>query len=172
MIQIIAAVDKNGGIGKDNKLLCHLPADLKRFKQRTSGHTIIMGRKTWESLPRVLPRRKHIILTGQHTYKVDNPAVSICHSISELMPLLRAEEDYFIIGGSSLYKAFLSKADVLLLTEIEAVFAADTFFPSIDKRMWHEVQREHFGVDQNHKYAFDFVRYEKRIGKNHNFRHD
>lgn len=159
MLHLIAAVAKDGGIGKDNRLLCHLSADLKRFKKLTMGHTMIMGRKTFESLPGILPGRPHIILTSNTAYHVDSPAVTIYHSLDELYRNLRDDEDYFIIGGASLYKECMDKAATLYLTEIDASFPADTFFPPVDTTKWHVVEAEHHIASEQNPHAFTFVHY-------------
>ena len=159
MIHLTVAVDAQGGIGKDNHLLCHLSADLKRFKKLTMGHPIIMGRKTFESLPGVLPGRPHIVVTGQDDYHVDSDHVTICHSIAEVMRKMDTNQDYFVVGGASLYAAFLPKADSLYVTEIDETFPADTFFPLFDKSNWHVVEAEHHIKGEQNPYAFTFVHY-------------
>ena len=159
MLHLIAAVAKDGGIGKDNQLLCHISADLKRFKQLTMGHTIVMGRKTFESLPGILPGRPHIVLTSQEDYTVDSPNVTIVHSLAELYALLHEDEDYFIIGGASLYTECIDNAATLYLTEIDATFPADTFFPAFDKTKWHVIEEEHHASSEQNPYAFTFVHY-------------
>ncbi|MCH4166965.1 MAG: dihydrofolate reductase [Megasphaera sp.] len=158
MIHIIAAVDAAGGIGKDNDLLCHLPADLKRFKSLTMGHPIVMGRKTFESLPGILPGRQHVVLTRQRSYEHGKDVV-ICHDIDEVIQKMKGYSDYFVIGGASLYELFLPKADMLHLTEIKATFPADTFFPKLEPGQWKEMKREHHLRDEKNKISFDFVTY-------------
>ena len=139
MIHLIAAVDRNGGIGKDNDLLCHISADLKRFKSLTMGHTMLMGRKTFESLPGVLPGRPHWVLTHQKDYSVSHDAVTIFHSVAAL-------------------------ADSLYLTEIDEAFdGADTFFPAWKKDEWEEQNRELHRPDGREKYSFSFVHYVRRF---------
>ncbi len=161
MICLIAAVAKDGGIGKNNRLLCHIPADLKRFKALTMGHAIVMGRKTFESLPGLLPGRRHIVLTRQRDYDPGSQDVMICHSLSDLLAHLQGEETYFVIGGASLYEAFLPLADALYLTEIDAVFPADTFFPPIPAGQWQIAAREDHEQTEQNAYTFRFVRYTK-----------
>ena len=137
MITIIAAINKNRGLGFENKLLYWLPNDLKRFKALTTGHTIIMGRKTFESLPKG-------------------------HSLEEALAHCAEEEDVYIIGGASLYAEALSIADRLCLTEIEdADKEADVFFPEVDQKVWKEVNRETHPIDEKHAYAYSFVDYER-----------
>ena len=160
MITIIAAINKNRGLGFENKLLYWLPNDLKRFKALTTGHTIIMGRKTFESLPKgALPNRRNIVLSkGAH----DFPGVECFHSLEEALAHCTEEEDVYIIGGASLYAEALSIADRLCLTEIEdADKEADVFFPEVDKKIWKEVNRETHPIDEKHAYAYSFVDYER-----------
>ena len=164
MIHLIAAVDRNGGIGKDNDLLCHISADLKRFKSLTMGHTMLMGRKTFESLPGVLPGRPHWVLTHQKDYSVSHDAVTIFHSVEAMQQAMDAGEDYFVIGGASMYEAFLPLADSLYLTEIDEAFdGADTFFPAWKKDEWDEQNRELHRPDGREKYSFSFVHYVRRF---------
>lgn len=165
MLHMIAAVAKDGGIGKDNQLLCHISADLKRFKALTMGHAIIMGRKTFESLPGLLPGRQHIVLTGQPDYEKTHPGITVYHSVDEVYAHLDAEQDYFIIGGASLYTAFMDTADSMYLTEIDSSFPADTYFPPIRHENWHVTERERHGTDEHNKYAYEFVRYVKNVRK-------
>ena len=131
MISIIVAVAENNVIGKDNKLIWHLPKDLKHFKETTTGHFIIMGRKTFESLPKVLPRRKNIIITKKEDYKAEG--ATVVHSISEALNEVESDTA-FIIGGGDIYRQFLPKAEKLYLTEIEAECPdADAYFPAFNK---------------------------------------
>lgn len=164
MIHLIAAVDRNGGIGKDNDLLCHISADLKRFKSLTMGRTMIMGRKTFESLPGVLPGRPHWVLTHQPGYAVSHEAVTVFHSVEAMEQAMETGQDYFVIGGASMYEVFLSLADSLYLTEIDAAFdGADTFFPAWQKEEWEERSREFHGSKGQEKYPFSFVHYVRRF---------
>lgn len=165
MVQIIAAVTQNGGIGKNNRLLCHLPDDLKRFKELTFGHIIIMGRHTFESLPGLLPGRHHVVLTGNLAYEKKFPAITVCASLGELKKYIQSHADCFIIGGAMVYKECMELAQVLWITEIDALPEADAFFPPIVSDTWKETQRFHHDADKKHKYAFDFVRYERKARK-------
>lgn len=157
-ISIIAAVARNRAIGKDNKLLYWLPDDLKRFKALTTGHTIIMGRKTFESLPKgALPNRRNIVLsrTVHEFHGCDTYA-----SLEEALNHCSQEEDIYIIGGAEVYAQGIKMADQLCLTEIDDVpGGADAFFPEYDG--WHEVSREEHATDERHAYRFAFVDYEK-----------
>lgn len=156
MITIIAAVAKNRAIGFENKLIYWLPNDLKRFKALTTGHTIVMGRKTFESLPKgALPNRRNCVLTRSTK---ELPGCECFKSWDEFIATCQQEEDIYIIGGASLYKGLLDKADRLCLTEIDDTPAqADTFFP--DYSNWKEETREHHPADERHSHAYDFVDY-------------
>lgn len=133
MLSIIVAIAENNIIGGDNKLLWHIPEDLKRFKAITSGNTIIMGRKTFESLPGVLPNRKHVIITRDENYSVDNENVEVIHSLSEVINKYKnSSEPAFIIGGGEIYKQLIHNVDNLLLTKVFKPFDGDTSFPQID----------------------------------------
>ena len=133
MLSIIVAIAENNIIGGDNKLLWHIPEDLKRFKAITSGNTIIMGRKTFESLPGVLPNRKHVIITRDENYSVDNENVEVIHSLSEVINKYKnSSEPAFILGGGEIYKQLIHNVDNLLLTKVFKSFDGDTSFPQID----------------------------------------
>ena len=137
MLSLIVAIAENDVIGGDNKLLWHLSEDLKRFKQITLNKTIIMGRKTFESLPGVLPNRKHIILTRDKNYSVDNVNVEVIHSTDEIINKYKnSSVEVFIIGGGEIYKEMLPYADKLYLTEVFKDFEGDTSFPQVDENIW------------------------------------
>ncbi len=155
-INIIAAVAQNRAIGNDNKLLYWLPNDLKRFKNLTIGHTIIMGRKTFESLPKgALPNRRNIVLSNS---KHNFPGSDCYSSLEEALNHCSNEEDIFIIGGASVYNQAIKIADRLCLTEIhDTPKQADTFFPPYDD--WKEICREEHGMDEKHAYEYAFVDY-------------
>jgi dihydrofolate reductase len=156
MINIIAAVAKNRAIGYQNKLIYWLPNDLKRFKALTTGHTIIMGRNTFLSLPKgALPNRRNIVLSRTQTAF---PGCDTYASLKEALQHCQADEDIYIIGGASVYRQALAVADRLCLTEVDDVPAeADTFFP--DYSEWREVSREEHPVDERHDYRYAFVDY-------------
>ncbi len=152
MLTMICALAKNRVIGKDNRLIWHIPEDLKRFKALTLGHPIVMGRKTFESLPGVLPGRTHYILTGNKDYKAPT-GVICCHSVSELLAHFSGE-DAFIIGGASVYQTLLPYAKAMELTEIDKEYEGDAYFPEFSKEEWKETASEaHEG--------YRFVRYER-----------
>lgn len=160
MISIIAAVAKNRAIGFQNKLICWLPNDLKRFKALTTGHTIIMGRNTFLSLPKgALPNRRNIVLS-RSTKTFDG--CDVYPSLEEALAHCSPDEEVFIIGGASVYQQALSLADRLCLTEIDDTPAeADTFFPPYNED-WHEVSREDHDIDEKHDYRYSFVDYIKK----------
>ena len=158
MISIIAAVARNRAIGYENKLIYWLPNDLKRFKALTTGHTIIMGRNTFLSLPKgALPNRRNIVLTrSQKTF----PGCDVFASLEDALAHCDKDEDVYIIGGASVYRQALPLADRLCLTEInDTPEKADTFFPPYDD--WKEVRREDHEKDERHEYAYSFVDYIK-----------
>ena len=161
-LSLIAAVADNGAIGKDNDLLCHLPNDLKHFKALTLGHTVVMGRRTFESLPAgPLPRRRNVVLSSRPGQLPDT--VSAYASLPEALASAADEEELFIIGGATLYKAAIDDARQLYITEIHHDFPdADTFFPAIDPAVWEEVVREDFPADDRHAYPYSFVTYRRR----------
>ena len=159
-ISIIAALDKNNAIGYKNKLLCYLPADLKHFKQLTSGHTIVMGRKTFESLPNgALPNRKNIILTKNKNFHCSG--CEIIHSPDEIFKMEHENNEVFIIGGAQIYKLFIKKADKLYLTQIHHEFKADTYFPEFDINKWKIIEKTDFEPDEKNKFNYSFITYQR-----------
>jgi dihydrofolate reductase len=161
MISIIVAVDEDYGIGKDNNLLWHIPEDLKRFKKLTSGHCVIMGKKTWESLPgKPLPNRKNIVLT-------DNPLECIdcsitAYSLEDAINKCGNDEEIFIIGGGSIYKQFLPLADKLYVTHIHETSEADTYFPEIDQLIWEPVVNEEHKPENKDGLSYNYIIYRRR----------
>lgn len=158
MINIIAAIARNNAIGFENKLLYWLPNDLRRFKALTTGHTIVMGRKTFESLPKgALPNRRNVVISakgkifeGAETFTSMDAAISSCHT----------DDEIFIIGGESIYRQALPIADRLCLTEIEAVpDNADAFFPEFNREEWQMESCEEYDTDEKHKQKYRFVNY-------------
>lgn len=159
MKAIVVAIDKNNGIGAENDLLWQrdLPADLAHFKRLTTGGSIIMGRKTFESIGRPLPNRENIVVSRTPTGIAGTLTVNSLNSAYEL-----ARYPIFVIGGGQVYADAINDMDVLYVTEVQADFPqATVFFPAIDKTIWREVSREHHESDEKNKYAFDFVVYEK-----------
>ena len=161
MLSIIVAKAKNNIIGKDNKLLWHLPDDLKRFKKLTIGHNIIMGRKTFESLGKILPNRKHIVFTQNPNFNIDNENVQIVHSMLEIQEYIENSEENFVIGGAMIYNLLMPYVTKMYITEIEKDFQGDAFFPRIDTQIWKEVSREKGIKDENNDYDYDYVVYER-----------
>ena len=156
MLSIIVCVARNNAIGYKNDLLYHLRADLRRFKELTTGHTVIMGRRTYESLPKgALPNRRNIVLTRQH---LAFPNTEVYPSLEEALNHCEEEEHVFVMGGSSVYKESLPLATRLYLTLVDDVPAvADTFFPDLCGEEWTEVSREHHEADEKNDKPFDFI---------------
>lgn len=161
MLSIIVAKAKNNIIGKDNKLLWKLPADLQRFKELTTGHIIIMGRKTFESLGRVLPNRKHIVFTQNPDFKVNDENVQVVHSMLEIQEYIESEEECFVIGGAMIYNLLMPYVNKMYITQIDKDFEGDAFFPRIDETKWKEVEREKGVKDENNNLDYEFITYEK-----------
>jgi len=158
LITLIAAIGKNRELGKDNDLIWHLPNDLKRFKKVTSGHDVIMGRKTFESLGKPLPNRTNIIITRNTEYKVKD-----CIVANSLEAALNATTDSnpYILGGAEIYSQAINIANILDLTFVDATLEADVFFPEIDLNIWKETSRENFKADDKHKYDYSFVTFKR-----------
>jgi dihydrofolate reductase len=151
---MIAAAAENNALGKDNKIVWHLPNDFKRFKLLTSGHHIIMGRKTFESFEKPLPNRTHIIITRQQNYKADG--CIIVESIEKALAACPKEEDSFIIGGGEIYSLGMPYADKLEITRVHESFDADAYFPEINMDQWKIDATEFNAKDQNHKYDYSY----------------
>ncbi len=163
MITIIAAIAKNNALGKDNDLIWHLPADLKRFKKTTSGHHILMGRNTFESIGKPLPNRTTIIITRNDNYFKDG--CLIASSLEEAIELAKDDEQIFIIGGAQVYTYAIKNniADILDITIVHQEFEADVFFPEIDPTIWEEVSREDFKADEKNKFDYSFLKFQKKV---------
>jgi len=159
MVTIIAAVAKNNALGKDNQLIWHIPADLKRFKKITTGHHIIMGRKTFESLGKPLPNRTTIIISRNKNYKVEGCIV--VNSLAEALEAASDDKNPFILGGAQIYQKAMELTDILDLTLIHHEFEADVFFPKIDPSIWKEVSRIDYHADAKNKYDYSFVKYKR-----------
>jgi dihydrofolate reductase len=161
LISIIAAISDNHALGKDNKLLWHLPDDFKRFKEVTTGHHVIMGRKTFESLDKkALPKRTNIIITSQKSY--DASCIVLADSLKTALRIAKTDSNPYILGGGMVYKEAMQYADVLDLTIVHHTFEADTFFPEIDTNIWKEVSRKFHPKDERHQYDFSFVTYRRK----------
>ena len=158
-LTIIVAAGESNAIGKDNGLIWHLSDDLKRFKSLTNGHHIIMGRKTFESFPKPLPNRKHIVITRQTNYNVPD-GVIVVNNLEDALDAAKKDSQPFIIGGGEIYRQSMDFADKIEITRVHSTFEeADTFFQPIDKTKWVEVSRKTHDADENHKYAFSFITY-------------
>lgn len=161
-ILLIAAVAKNGVIGKENDLVWKIPTDFKRFKALTSDNYILMGRKTFESLGKPLPNRTHLVITrnpdyqvpeGHHVFKSVEDAFIYCNKLGI--------EKLYVIGGGEIYKQTMPLADELVITEVDAEPEGDTYFPEIDPNIWKIVSKESHPADEKNQYPFSFVDYEK-----------
>ena len=160
-IHAIVAVASDWAIGRQGDLLCHLPADMKHFKEVTMGHSIIMGRKTFESFPRrPLPGRQNIVITRDVDWQY--PGVTVVHSLDDAITAAQTDT-VFIIGGAQIYELALPQVEVLHLTQIHARWAtADTYFPVLNMDEWQEVEREHHASDHKNAYEFDFITLKRR----------
>lgn len=162
MLSLIAAIGKNNELGKDNTLLWSMPADMKHFRETTSGHAVIMGRKTFESIGKALPNRRNIVITRDVSYKVDG--IEITHSLEEALGFFEnLNEEVFIIGGGELYKQGIEKADKLYITRVDCETPdADTYFPAIDENKWQETSHEDHSSDDKNPFPYSFVEYSRK----------
>jgi dihydrofolate reductase len=157
MIIMIAAVAENNALGKNNELVWHLPNDFKRFKSLTTGHHIIMGRKTFESFPKPLPDRVHIVISRQENYKPEGCIV--VDSIEKAIALCPENDDSYVIGGGEIYNLALPLTDIIELTKVHHSFDADAFFPKINKSEWILVEAEENYKDEKHLYDYTYETY-------------
>ena len=157
IVSLIAALDRHRGIGKDNQLPWRLSADLKRFRELTMGHHLIVGRKTYESIGKPLPGRTMIIVTRQPGFQAEGSLVVDSVAAALALAESRGESEVFVIGGAEIYVQTLAQADRLYLTQVEAEVAADTFFPAFAEDNWQEVERNAHAADEKNQYAFTFV---------------
>lgn len=155
-ISLIVAAAENNAIGKDNALLWHLSADLKRFKALTSGHPVIMGRKTFESIGKPLPNRRNIVISRSLS-ALDG--CEVVASVEEALALVNDGEEAFIIGGGSVYRALWQKAARLYLTAVKTRLEGDTFIPEIRPEQWKEISREDFSADEKNEFGYSFIDY-------------
>jgi dihydrofolate reductase len=163
MISIIVAIAENNAIGKDNELLCHVPGDLKRFKRLTTGHCVVMGKRTWESLPvKPLKGRKNIILTDNKSDYFEGGIGAF--SIEDAVQKCSGDDEIFIIGGGSVYNQFMQIADRLYITHVHKKFDGDTFFPQIDPEVWEPMEIEEAGPDFTADFRFTYVTYNRKRG--------
>ena len=161
-LSIIVAVAADGAIGKQGGLLCHMRADMQRFKALTTGHTIIMGRRTYDSLPKgALPNRRNIVVTRNAAFTA--PGVEVATGIDEALRMADGDGEVFVIGGEQIYRATMERATRLYLTEIHAGFeGADAFFPDVDKNAWTEESREEHEADEKNPHPYAFVNWRRR----------
>jgi dihydrofolate reductase len=157
-ISLIAAIAQNNAIGLNNQLIWHLPADLLFFKKTTLNCTIIMGRKTFDSIGKALPKRKNIIISSNLNFNA--PGCLVVQNLQEAIAQADSEE-IFIVGGASIYEQSMQIADKLYITHVHHTFEADTFFPKIDLKIWHNTSKEDHFKDEKHAYDFSIVTYEK-----------
>lgn len=161
MLSIIVATAENNAIGKDNDLIWYISDDLKRFKRLTTGHTILMGRKTYESLPNgALPKRENIVITRDRDLQL--PKCTMVYSIDEAIEKYgKSDEEIFIIGGGSIYEKLLPYAQKIYLTKVHSSFDADVFFPEIDMNKWKTIQEEHHKKGEKNEFDFSFIDLER-----------
>lgn len=158
ILTIIAAAAENNALGKDNDLVWHLPDDFKRFKTLTSGHYIVMGRKTFESFPKPLPNRTHVIITRQKDYIVPEGCI-VVDTIEKAINSCPENEEVFIIGGGEIYKQSINIANKIELTRVHTEVEADTFFPEIDENNWKLIEEEYHPKDEKHQFNFTYLTY-------------
>lgn len=158
-VTMIAAAAENNALGKDNDLVWHLPDDFKRFKELTTGHHIIMGRKTFETFPKPLPNRTHIVITRKKNYEKEGAIV--VNSLEKALELAKDDPQPFIIGGGEIYELGLPKADKIELTRVHGTFEADAFFPEIDEKNWTLVSSHFHPKDDRHNYSFTYLTYQR-----------
>lgn len=159
-LSIIAAVARNGVIGRDNTLPWRLPADMAFFKKTTTGHTIVMGRKNYQDIGHPLPNRRNIVLSRDPEFAAKG--CEIASSFEDMLDKTRNDEEVFIIGGAAIYAIALEHAKRMFLTKIKADVEGDVFFPEIDWSNWKEISKEHYEPDDKNKYTFEIVEYEKK----------
>lgn len=157
LISAIVAMAKNRVIGKNNQLPWHLPADLKHFKLITTGHPILMGRKTYESIGKPLPNRTNIVLTRDKSYHA--PGCLVVNSLDEAIKFAESEEnkEIFIIGGAEIYRQLLGAIERIYLTVVQHEFEGDAYFPELDQKEWKEIEREEHGADEKNEYGYSFI---------------
>jgi dihydrofolate reductase len=160
MLTIIAATSTNNALGKNNQLVWHLPEDFKRFKTITSGHYIIMGRKTFESFPKPLPNRTHVIITRNKNYQAPEGCL-VVESLEDAIAICPKNEEVFVIGGGEIYQQSIHLVDKIEITKVHTTVDADTFFPEINEAEFEIVFEEHHAKDEKHQFDFTFLTYQK-----------
>ncbi|WDF54120.1 dihydrofolate reductase [Mucilaginibacter sp. KACC 22063] len=159
IVSAIVAVSTNNAIGKNNQLLWHLPADLKHFKQITTGHTVIMGRKTFDSVGKPLPNRRNIIVTRQ-TIQIEG--CEVVSSVEAALALCASEDEVFIVGGAEIYRLAMPLTNRIYLTRVHKDFEADTFFPEIDENDWKITSQEDFDADEKNNIPYSYITLDRR----------
>ncbi|HZG18180.1 MAG TPA: dihydrofolate reductase [Candidatus Bathyarchaeia archaeon] len=159
MISLIFAMDRNRLIGKNNELPWYLPADLQYFKRITSGHTVIMGRKTYDSIGKPLPNRKNVVITRDSYLRLEG--CMTCTSIPEVLDIIGTEEEAFVIGGAEVYKQFLPVADRMYITFIDESFEGDAYFPPYEEEQWRLIHTEQGIKDEKNPYEYRFTVWER-----------
>jgi len=162
-VSLIAAMAENRVIGVGNTLPWHLPADLKHFRQITTGHHVIMGRRNYESIGKPLPNRINIVVTRNRHFRA--PGCVVAHSFEEALERARADPEIFIIGGAEIYRQAFNRADRLYLTLVHANIVGDTYFPPFDPDQWDEIKREQHEADDKNPYAYSFLMYDRCSSK-------
>ncbi len=160
-VSLIAAMARNRVIGRENDLPWKLPADQKRFKQITMGHYLIMGRKTYDSVGKPLPGRPNVVITRRKDYRPEG--VQVVHSLNEALALAVDDDEVFIAGGEEIYRLALPVADCLYLTEIDAEFEGDTFFPDFDRSQWEVVAEEVHTGDDRRPFSYSYRTYRRKV---------
>ena len=160
---LIAAAGQGNELGNEGDLPWRLPDDFKHFKQTTTGHAMIMGRKTFETFPRPLPDREHIIVTRDRSYRVNHPNCRVVHSLEAALEAVSGLEKAFVIGGGEIYRQALPEATRIVLTRVHGNFEADTFFPQIDPDRWRKVESKHHPKDNRHDYAYTIETYIRQV---------
>ena len=161
MLSIIVEKAKNNTIGKNNKLLWQISDNKRRFEELTTGHVIIMGRKTFESLGGVLPNRKHIVFSQNPDFKVEDENVEIVHSMLQLQEYIEDDNENFVIGGAMIYNLLMPYVKKMYVTEIDTEFEGETFFPRINEEIWEEVSREN-GPEDSNNFKYEYVIYKRK----------
>lgn len=154
-IALIVAISNNNAIGKNNQLLWHLPNDLRFFKRVTTGHSIIMGRKTFESIGNPLPNRRNIILSMREGFVI--PGIEVAGSLKSALELTAKEDIVFVLGGAEIYKQFLPLADEIYLTQVDVYLDGDAFFPKLRKEEWQIISQEPHSSDERHPHSYTFL---------------
>ena len=161
MLSLIVAVSRNNVIGKDNGLIWHLPDDLKRFKKLTTGKTIIMGRKTFDSLGRVLPNRKHVVIT-RSGIDVDNENIEVVKDVSDIQKYIDDDKENFLIGGATMYSLLINKVSKMYITRINKDFVGDAYFPKFNEEEWEIVEKIKGPQDENNNFDYDYIIYVRK----------